>query len=81
MGIRPCRGEAAGCPAEDEALFGRRNWAKTQNGVFEFFGDLSEASSIVFYELHMVLIPEFGDLIPEIGGSDPKSGSRFLKLG
>jgi hypothetical protein len=41
---------------------------KTQKRVFEFFGDLRRRPYFVFYKLREVLIPEFGDLIHQIGG-------------
>jgi hypothetical protein len=33
-------------------------------GIFAFFGDLSRSPMFVFCNLHVVLIPQFGDLIP-----------------
>ncbi len=56
---------------------------KTQKRVFEFFGDLRRRPYFVFYKLREVLIPEFGDLILQIGGdyfACGREGSELASL-
>jgi hypothetical protein len=38
-------------------------WMKYQDGIFEFFGDLSSSPFFVLCKLRRVLFPKFGDLI------------------
>jgi hypothetical protein len=66
--MTPRVGEPERLRAKKEAFPETVMVTKTQKRVFEFFGDLRRRPYFVFYKLREVLIPEFGDLIHQIGG-------------
>jgi hypothetical protein len=67
--------------AKKNGLLGRAKGAKAQNGISEFFGELSKGPPFFFYGLGEVLISEFGDLILRIRSQDLECGRGISEFG